>query len=237
MNIFTHSRLDALESSLGVSFGDKSLLELAFVHSSFIAEFPDVYPESNERLEFLGDALVGLVVAHELYTRFPDRPEGQLTQMRAALVSKEALAQVADALKLGGYLILGKGETETGGVERESNRANAFEALIGAIFLDLGYDVAREFTLRVMEQPIKAVVSGDAPLKHPKSLLHEVSMSKGYGPPVYRVIEESGEDHQREFTVEAMVNGASAGQGVGGRKALAEREAAREALRTMEEIS
>jgi len=123
MNIFTHSRLDALERSLDVSFDDKSLLELAFVHSSFFAEFPEVYPESNERLEFLGDALVGLVVAHELYTRFPERPEGQLTQMRAALVSKEALAQVADVLKIGGYLILGKGETETGGVERESNRA------------------------------------------------------------------------------------------------------------------
>ena len=234
MNIFTHSRLDDLERSLDVSFDDKSLLELAFVHSSFFAEFPEVYPESNERLEFLGDALVGLVVAHELYTRFPERPEGQLTQMRAALVSKEALAQVADVLKIGGYLILGKGETETGGVERESNRANAFEALIGAIFLDQGYGNAREFTLRVMEQPIKAVVSGDAPLKHPKSLLHEVSMSRGYGPPVYKVINQTGADHNREFTVEAVVNGKPVGHGTGGRKALAEREAAREALKAMD---
>ena len=235
MNIFTRSRLETFERGLGVSFDDRSLLELAFVHSSFIAEFPGVYPESNERLEFLGDALVDLVVAHELYARFPDSPEGQLTQMRAALVSKEALAQVADALKLGGYLILGKGEMETGGVERESNRANAFEALVGAIFLDQGYGPACEFILRVMEGAIAAVVNGDAPLKHPKSLLHEVAMSRGFGPPVYRVIEESGEDHKREFTVEAVVNGKPAGQGSGGRKSLAEREAAIEALRALDE--
>jgi len=233
MNIFTRSRLEAFERSLGLSFGDRSLLELAFVHSSFIAEFPGVYPESNERLEFLGDALIDLVVAHELYARFPDSPEGALTQMRAALVSKNALAQVADTLKLGGYLILGKGEMETGGVERESNRANVFEALIGAIFLDQGYGTAGEFTLKVMEGAITAVVNGDASLKHPKSLLHEAAMSRGYGPPVYRVIEESGEDHNREFTVEAVVNGKPAGQGIGSRKSLAEREAARQALRAM----
>jgi ribonuclease-3 len=237
MNIFTRLRLETLERSLGVSFDDRSLLELAFVHSSFIAEYPDVYPESNERLEFLGDALIDLVVAAELYTRFPDSPEGQLTQMRAALVSKEALALVADALKLGGYLILGKGETETGGVERESNRANAFEALVGAIFLDQGYVPACEFTLRVMEKAITVVINGDAPLKHPKSLLHEVSMSRGFGPPVYKVIDESGDDHKREFTVEAVVNGRSVGKGIGSRKSLAEREAAREALRAMDEIA
>ena len=235
MKTFTRSRLEAFERSLGVSFDDRSLLELAFVHSSFIAEFPEVYPESNERLEFLGDALVDLVVAHELYARFPDSPEGELTQMRAALVSKNALAHVADTLKLGGYLILGKGEMETGGVERESNRANAFEALVGAIFLDQGYGVACEFTLKVMERAITAVVNGDSPLKHPKSLLHEVAMSRGYGPPVYRVVNESGQDHQRQFTVEAVVNGKPAGQGTGGRKALAEREAARVALRDLDE--
>lgn len=228
-------RLDDLESRLGVSFKDTSLLQLAFVHSSFVAEFPEPYPESNERLEFLGDALLDLAIAHELYARFPDRPEGQLTQMRAALVSKEALARLADTLQLGAYLVMGKGEIETGGMDRESNRANAFEALVGAILLDQGYDPARDFALRVMDGAIAEVADGISPLKHPKSLLHEAAMSRGYGPPVYQVIETSGVDHNPEFTVLAVVNGEAIGRGVGRSKALAEREAAGDALRSLAE--
>ena len=227
------SRLRDLEQVLGVTFDDRALLELALVHSSYLAEYPGVYPGSNERLEFLGDALVDLVVAHELYSRFPDRPEGQLTQMRAALVSKEALAPVADALGLGRSLVMGKGETSSGGLERESNRANAFEAVVGAIFLDQGYKVANRFVLDVMAAPMQAVFEREEPPKHPKSRLHEEAMARGFGPPDYRVVAETSVDQQLEFTVEVVIDGAVAGQGIGYRKAHAEREAARQALKAM----
>ena len=228
------SRLKDLEQLLGVSFNDRALLELALVHSSYLVEFPGVYPGSNERLEFLGDALVDLVVAHELYARFPSRPEGQLTQMRAALVSKEALARVADALDLGRLLVMGRGETITGGLERESNRANAFEAVVGAIFLDQGYEAARRFVLDVMAAPMQAVFESEEPPKHPKSRLHEEAMSLGFAPPDYRVIAETSVDGQNEFTVEVVIDGTVAGQGSGRRKAHAEREAARQALKAMD---
>ena len=227
------SHLKDLEQTLGVSFNDRSLLELALVHSSYLAEFPGVYPGSNERLEFLGDALVDLVVAFELYSRFPGRPEGQLTQMRAALVSKEALARVADNLDLGRSLVMGRGETNTGGLERESNRANVFEAVVGAIFLDQGYEVASRFVLDVMAAPMRAVFESEEPPKHPKSRLHEAAMSRGLVPPDYRVTAETSVDGQLEFTVEVVIDGTTAGEGRGRRKALAEREAARQALKGM----
>jgi ribonuclease-3 len=227
------SRLEELEQVLGVSFNDRALLELALVHSSYLAEFPGVYPGSNERLEFLGDALVDLVVAHELYSRFPSRPEGQLTQMRAALVSKEALARVADALDLGRSLVMGRGETNTGGVERESNQANAFEAVVGAIFLDQGYEVASRFVLDVMADPMRDVFESEEPPKHPKTRLHEEAMARGLAPPDYRVVAETSLDRQLEFTVEVILDGTPAGQGKGRRKAYAEREAALQALKAM----
>lgn len=233
MNVLSSAYMDAIQQDLGVSFDDKALLELAFMHSSFIAESSGEYVESNERLEFLGDALIGLAIAQDLYHRLPRFPEGQLSQMRTILVSNEALAQIADNLNLGGHLIFGKGEMETGGVERESNQANVFEALIGAMFLDKGYEFAREFTLKVMNTAIVRVIDGDTPLKHPKSLLHEEAMDRGYGPPTYKVIKESGVDHQPEFTVQALVDGKVIGMGIGSRKSLAEREAAREALQML----
>lgn len=227
------SGIQDLEQVLGVSFNDRALLKLALVHSSYPAEYPGVYPGSNERLEFLGDALVDLVVAHELYARFPDRPEGQLTQMRAALVSKEALARVAEGLDLGRYLVMGRGETDSGGLERESNRANAFEAVVGAIFLDQGYEVAKRFVVDVMAAPMRAVYESGEPPKHPKSRLHEEAMSRGLAPPDYRVITETSVDGQLEFTVEVVIDGAAAGQGKGRRKAVAEREAAVQALEAL----
>ncbi len=230
MTSSTPRSLENLQSSIGVRFENPTLLELALVHSSFVAESPEVHPESNERLEYLGDALVGLVVAHELYRRFPDHPEGHLTQMRAALVSKGALARVAETLDLGASLIVGKGEGESGGTERESNLADVFEAVVGAVLLDQGYEAAKEFTLRALADPMQAVSERDGPPRHPKSLLHEVAMSRGYTPPSYRVIATEGEDHLLQFTVEVEVNGEKIGTGIGRRKAYAERDAAAAAL-------
>ena len=229
----TPPRLDELEQALGVSFTDRSLLELALVHSSYLAEYPGVYPGSNERLEYLGDALVDLVVAHELYSRFPDRPEGLLTQMRAALVSKEPLARIANSLGLGRSLVTGRGEASSGGLERDSNLANAFEAVVGAVFLDQGYDVAKQFVLEAMSAPMEDVFESAEPPKHPKSRLHEEAMARGLAPPDYRVVGETSADPQIEFTVEVVIDGTVAGQGTGWRKADAEREAALQALEAM----
>ena len=197
-------------------------------------ENPEAFPESNERLEFLGDALVGMVVAHELYQRYPDSPEGDLTVLRSALVKGETLAQIADSLQLGQYLLMGKGEEASGGRKRPSNLAATFEALVGAVFLDLGYDKTRDFVLRVLADMLSSV-GKRIPLKNSKSLLQELVQGMGKTIPSYRIVDVTGEDHARTFTVEVVVSGEVMGRGTGSRKSTAEREAASEALRAMEE--
>ena len=172
------SQLRWIERALGVDFSDIGLLERSLVHSSFVAEFPGVFEESNERLEFLGDSVLDLVVAEELTRRYPGHPEGALTQMRASLVDKSALARIGRRLGLGEWLVMGKGEAEIGGAERESNLANAFEALLGALFLDGGYEAAREFAQCVMRDELDVVADMKSPPRHPKSLLHEAAMEQ-----------------------------------------------------------
>ena len=150
-------QLSDLQESLGVAFADAALLEQALVHDSFVSEFPGVFSESNERFEFLGDAVLDLIVAQELFDRFPDSPEGHLTQMRASLVNKASLAEIGGGLDLGSWLLVGRGEAEMGGIRRESNLASAFEALVAALFLDQGYDSVRDFVVRVMENDLDSV--------------------------------------------------------------------------------
>ena len=219
-----------LQESLGVAFADAALLEQALVHDSFVSEFPGVFRESNERLEFLGDAVLDLIVAQELVARFPDSPEGHLTQMRASLVNKSSLAETGGRLDLGSWLIVGKGEAELGGIRRESNLASAFEALVAALFLDQGYDAAREFVIRVMEADLDSVGDLGRPLHHPKSLLHEAAMDRGYSPPSYEVVGRHGPDHGPTFTVEALLDGKPMGRGEGRSKQEAESAAAEQAL-------
>jgi len=225
-------RIDALMEKLGVSFEDTSALELALVHSSYLNENPGVYPESNERLEFLGDALISVAVAHDLYRRFPDSPEGELTAMRSALVRGESLAKVAALLDLGSYLLMGTGEEAGGGGKRPSNLAAAFEALVGALLGDRGYDVARTFVLRVLSDELAAVSDSRAP-SNPKSRLQELVQHGGVASPLYVVVEVSGQDHARQFTVEVSVSGQVKGRGTGPRKSIAEQEAAAEALKAL----
>lgn len=224
------SQLRRIERELRLDFADIALLERALVHSSFVSEFPGVFAESNERLEFLGDSVLDLVVAEELTRRFPERPEGALTQMRASLVDKTALAEVGRRLGLGDWLVMGRGEAEIGGAERDSNLENAFEALLGALFLDRGYDAARDFALRALSEELDAVADMDGPPKHPKSLLHEAAMERGFSPPVYEEVERSGPDHSPTFVAQAIVNGKPMGKGEGGSKRAAEAEAALDAL-------
>ena len=221
-----------LERALGVSFADKGLLRQALTHSSYLHENPGLAAVSNDRLEFLGDALVGLVTARHLYGAFPEADEGRLTVTRSEIVKSRSLAEVAASLDLGRYLLLGKGEKAGGGRTRESNLAAAFEALAGAMLVDRGYDAAREFVLKSlgpkMERSVAQSVSENS-----KSLLQEVVQSTGAGPPTYRIVEESGAEHERRFTAEVVVAGRVAGRGSGLRKGLAEQEAARTALKSM----
>ena len=219
-----------IAAALELEFDDISLLEQALVHGSFVAEFPGVFEESNQRLEFLGDAVLGLIVAQELMTRFPEWPEGRMTQVRATLVDGQSLSEIGARLGLGNWLVMGRGEIDRGGSERRSNLADAFEALMGALFIDGGYDASRDFALRVMAPELELAAEAETAPRHPKSLLHEAAMERGYGPPVYETVEMQGPSHDPTFTVQAVVNGVAMGTGQGRSKKSAGAEAAVAAL-------
>lgn len=211
------------------SFQDRSLLRLAFTHGSYSNEHPDTSPESNERLEFLGDALVGLALAEEIYRLCPSLKEGQLTAIRSTLARGNTLARAADALGLGERLLMGKGEMAGGGRCRPSNLAAVFEALVGALFLDQGYQAAREFVVGVLAEELLNAV-GRPVVKDAKSLLQELAQGRGQGLPIYRVRQTSEEHDPERFEAEAVVSGQVAGRGTGRRKTLAEQAAAGDAL-------
>ena len=217
-----------LERRLGIEFKDRALLKLALTHRSYAHEAPDDAPESNERLEYLGDAFLGFVVAEHLYGRFPDLPEGRLTALRSGLVRSATLAAVAAELDLGSRLYLGHGEETSGGRTRERNLARAFEAVLGAVLLDQGYAKAKQWTLKLFKDRLESLPPGL--VDDFKSLLQERVQAEGSPPPVYRTVREEGPDHDRDFTVEVIVDEAVAGEGTGPSKQKAEREAARAAL-------
>lgn len=218
----------ALQRAIGVSFKDVSLLHQAFVHSSYLNENPDFYFTDNERLEFVGDAVLSMVVAEKLYYEFPHFGEGELTELRVSLIRQETLAQLASSLRLGDYLILGRGEELTGGRHRTSNLANVFEALVGAIFIDQGFTAARDFILaQIGNQIEKAKTKGVG--KNYKALLQEFTQAKYKQLPTYHVVGISGPDHDRDFMVEVRLGDRVLGTGSGKSKRAAEFEAARSA--------
>ena len=224
--------IESLERALGVTFRERRLLHLALVHSSFANENPDAPAHSNERLEFLGDAVIGSVVARELYDMHPNWSEGQLTQARTAIVRGDTLAALARRLRLGDLLLFGKGEEESGGRRRDSNLAGALEAVAGAIFLDRGYDAVRLFVVTHLADELAS--SGSRGLaKSAKSKLQEAVQSQGLAPPVYEIVHASGKDHARQFTAEVLVDGKPIARGDGTRKSHAEQAAAAEALNAM----
>ena len=224
--------LRLLEDIIGVKFKDPSLLQQAFIHSSYLNENPDFPLPSNERLEFLGDAVLGLVVAEELYERYPQLTEGELTRLRAGLVRRETLAQAAGEQQLGQYLRMGKGEISTGGREKQRNLSGLFEAVIGAIYLDQGLSVARGFILNALTPELETLDISELALDC-KSLLQEVTQSRYQAAPLYHVSAESGPQHDREFTVDVEVKGRVLGQGKGKSKQAAEKEAAKAALKAI----
>ena len=219
----------ALEVRLGLSFLDGRLLSEALTHSSAVNEDPQANPASNQRLEFLGDALIGLVTARELYRLLPNAHEGSLTELRAAVVRRETLARVARGMSLGDYLRMGQGEDSSGGRERDSNLASALEALVGAVLLDLGAEKACNVALRLMRPEVERVASEGAE-RDPKSRLQEVTQGLGMGSPTYRTVSQTGPEQGRIFHIEALVAGRVMGTGTGSRKVDGERAAALEAL-------
>ena len=223
----------ALEKPLGVKFKDPALLDQALVHSSYVNENPERAPGSNERLEFLGDAVLGLVVADELFAAYPDQDEGKLTELRTHLVRRDTLARAARELKLGEAVLLGRGEEASGGRTRPTNLAHAYEAVVGAIFLDGGLTTARRFVSRSLGAEFKSIADRAFP-QDPKSQLQELSQSLYQSTPAYRLLESEGPDHARRFTIEVVVEGKALGKGKGRSKQEAEKEAARKALARLE---
>ncbi len=221
--------LVALQETLGVSFNDLSLLEQAMVHSSYINENLNFAPASNERLEFLGDAILGFVVAEKLYQDFPDLAEGEMTKLRSVLVRRDTLAHVAGAIRLGDYLYLGKGEEVSGGRHKSVNLAGALEAVIAAVFLDQGLAITRELVLKLLNEELQKVTRQDAEVDY-KSQLQELIQSRYRSAPAYRLVEAVGPDHDKRFTVEVIAGETVLGRGSGKSKKVAETEAARLAL-------
>ena len=222
------------QKKLGISFNSELLLEQSFVHRSYLNENPNFTLPSNERLEFLGDAILDFIVAELVYKEFPELPEGELTSSRASLVCRETLAKMASLLKLGDYLLLGHGEEASEGRKKQSNLANAMEALIGALYLDQGLEKTSEFVLKQLKPFLERVKRGETKPNY-KALLQELTQRERQLTPVYHLVKTIGPDHDKQFMVEVLIGSELLGVGAGKNKKSAEIEAARaawEKLRT-----
>ena len=217
--------LETLDRALGVSFRDAELRQAALTHRSYA--FEQGLTVTNERLEFLGDSVLGLVVTDMAYRSYPDMPEGQLAKLRAAIVNMQALADVARSLGIGDVVLLGKGEEQSGGRDKASILADALEAVFGAAYLDLGLDRARDLIERLFRPRMEAYVRGEGDRDY-KTILQEIASQELRSIPDYRVVER-GPDHEKEFTATVHVGGEPLGTGTGRSKKEAEQQAAREA--------
>jgi ribonuclease-3 len=218
-----------LADRLGLTFDDPAILAEALVHSSYINEHPEGSGVSNERLEFLGDAVLSLVISESLFKSYPDEPEGVLTTRRAAIVSTRGLARIAERLGIGDALVLGQGAENSGERQRSSVLAGLFEAIVAAIYVDGGLEAVRDFILVSASPELEAGLPIDA-LKAPKSRLQEQAFVISGRAPSYRVVSMTGPDHDRRFVVEASIDGTALGQGEGSSRREAETMAAEAAL-------
>jgi ribonuclease-3 len=221
--------LAGLQKTLGITFKDSSLLKQALVHSSYTNENPVESPDHNEKLEFLGDAVLDLFITEELYRKCPGSSEGEMTRLRAALVNGDELADIARKIQIGENLYMGKGEESSGGRDKKPNLAGALEAVIAAVYLDRGGTRTRKFILKLFKEEITNVLSFNITRDY-KSRLQELIQSQRQVVPVYRLVAEEGPDHDKTFTVEVRVGKTVLGRGVGKSKKQAEATAARLAL-------
>ena len=218
--------LEELEKRIGYRFGKRELLKQALTHSSHANEQKTRKSGDYERLEFLGDAVLELLTSEYLFHKHPEMPEGKLTRLRSSIVCEPALAQCAKTIELGMFMLLGKGEEATGGRLRESITSDVLEALIGAIYLDGGFEAARDFAKRfILSDSDNRIFFHDS-----KTILQEMIQTKPNQQLVYKLLEEKGPDHNKEFTVEALLNDSRVGFGRGRTKKSAEQQAAYEAI-------
>ena len=217
------------EKNIGISFKDRSLLKQAFIHRSYINENRNLKLEHNERLEFLGDAVLELVVTDYLYHKYPQKPEGELTSFRSSLVNSNTLAEVAKRLDINNFLLLSRGESKDTGRARQFILANALEAVIGSIYLDQGYNAARDFISKYIFDLIDAIVEKGTFIDA-KSLFQEKAQEKVSITPLYKTLKEDGPDHDKHFTVGVFLDNDLVVEGLGKSKQEAEQEAAKKAL-------
>lgn len=230
MNTYDHLRkgVPLIEAEIDYVFKDKSLIELAFIHRSFTNENRDVAPSHNERLEFLGDAILGLIVSDFLYSHLPDRPEGELSYLRSRLVEAPACTQYLQKINLERFLMVGRGESMNEGKGRGTILADLFEAVIGALYLDGGVDAARKFFFDHFERDILSII--DKPHRNWKAELQDYCQKKHQTPPSYEVTGEEGPDHLKTFYVRVYLGDEELGQGEGSSKKEAEQNAAENAI-------
>lgn len=221
--------LNEFQSKIGYTFKNRHLLEQALTHSSYANEKHMKKHSDNERLEFLGDAVLEIVSSEFLFINYPQKPEGELTKLRASIVCEPTLALCTKPLDLGKYLRLGRGEDHTGGRKRKSILSDALEAVIGAIYLDGGFTNAKEFVLRF----IMTDIENKQLFYDSKTILQEIVQENGTQPVEYILVKEEGPDHNKNFSVEARVNGKVMGQGSGHTKKAAEQAAAYQAIRVL----
>ncbi|MEM7532856.1 MAG: ribonuclease III [Chloroflexota bacterium] len=217
-----------------IAFHDPELLRQAFTHSSYVNELVEQekqtdQPQDNERLEYLGDAVIELIVSQRLFQRFPTYKEGELTRIRSSLVRKETLAKVANELTLGSHLLLGHGEEESGGRDRDANLCALFEAVMGAIYTDQGFEVAHEFAWPLLEKELDYVHTQQLE-KDPKSRLQEIIQEAVNVTPRYKIIGDEGPDHAKQFIAQVLINKEAHGVGRGNSKQIAEQKSAVMAL-------
>jgi ribonuclease III len=220
-----------LEKQIGIKFKNHDLLRTAFVHRSYMNEHKDCGWEHNERVEFLGDAVLELVVTEYLYSHFPN-PEGDLTNWRSALVKGETLSKIARSLNLGDILYLSKGEEHSGGRSKDYLLANALEALIGVLYLEQGYKKAQKFIEKFLLVHLEGILKKGEHIDA-KSRLQELAQERVMVTPSYQLLHDEGPDHEKTFTMGAYIGDRIVGKGKGGSKQIAEQKAAEDALKRL----
>ncbi|MBN1331624.1 ribonuclease III [Candidatus Dojkabacteria bacterium] len=235
MNLTTEDKLniEKLEQILGIKFNNPEILKQSLIHKSYLNEKSGAELESNERLEYLGDAVLELIVTSFLFSKYPNRPEGDLTSFRAALVKTESLAETAMSLEYGHCLYMSKGEEGTGGRERPYILANTFEAVLGAIYLDQGYEIANNFVIKALLPKLEDIVENRLDIDN-KSKLQNLAQEILKDTPTYELLNENGPDHDKEFEIRVIIANNDFGHGKGKSKQEAEQAAANKALEDWE---
>ncbi|MEX0616777.1 MAG: ribonuclease III [Candidatus Woykebacteria bacterium] len=225
-----------LENKIGLTFKDQNLLKTAFIHRSYLNEHPEEKLPNNERLEFLGDSVLGFIISNYLYEKYPRNPEGDLTNFRSSIVNAKTLAEASGNLGLGEFLFLSKGEEATGGKERQYILANTYESLLGAIYLDQGIDAASKFVDKTLIPKLSVIIEKKL-YKDFKSKLQEASQANHNVTPSYKLVSETGPDHSKVFETGAYLGQKLLAKGKGASKQAAEQEAAKSALEKLDKLS